>query len=237
MFVTFPGPSSIEHPAVLECLEHWKSMGMLDFDTVPADTSGIVPARGVIDAIRDDTCLVTIMHSNNELGSLQPIEEIGHLLESQKDCQGRHILFHTDAAQSISKVDVDVSKSLRRVDMATIVGHKFGAPKGIGALYVKSGTVTGRFLHGGGQEKGTRGGTENVLHIVGMGMAAEIARREMQATPKQMAKLRNTLQEEILKQFKVNACSASSSPPLALAFAFASLSFCFVLDLRKHFPD
>eukprot|EP00041_Stephanoeca_diplocostata_P023351 m.572146 g.572146 ORF g.572146 m.572146 type:complete len:245 (+) comp22268_c0_seq63:720-1454(+) len=153
--------------------------GRVTVTRVPVDGSGVVSVDDVRAAITTDTVLVTIMHSNNEVGSINPIAAIGAL------CAAQHVLFHTDAAQSCGKVPVDVAQL--RVDMATIVGHKFGAPKGVAALYVRDGCLaehgrklpslygtSGGFLMGGGQESGRRAGTENVLLIAALGAACKV---------------------------------------------------------------
>ena len=163
--------SAIEHPAVLEHLQSLHELGLLDFTAVGVNKHGIVSIADVESALTSRTCLITIMHSNNEVGTLQPIAEVTALGRS------KGIIVHTDAAQSIGKVPIDV-QSLH-VNMLTIVGHKFGAPKGVAALYIRNGTKIERFLCGGGQEQGLRAGTENVILIVGLGKAAEIATNEL----------------------------------------------------------
>ena len=187
--------SNIEHPAIIECLKYLKSKGRITYTEVPVNQSGIVDANAVVEAVQKDTCLCTIMHSNNEIGSLQPVEEIGRMLSARHP----NVWFHTDAAQSIGKVDFDV-KSMN-VDFATIVGHKFGAPKGIGALYIRKGLKIDSFLMGGGQESKRRAGTENILHIVGIGAAAEIARIEGKQLQHRYLTLKNRMRSEFEKVF------------------------------------
>jgi Cysteine sulfinate desulfinase/cysteine desulfurase and related enzymes len=158
--------SNIEHPSIVEPLTFLKHFGY-EVTYIPVDVSGAVSANDVEKAIRPDTILVTIMHSNNEVGTLQPIAEIG------KFCRQKGILFHTDASQSIGKVAVNVTDL--QVDFLTIAGHKLYAPKGIGALYIRKGIILEPLLHGAKQEGGIRAGTENVPYIAGLGKAAEIA--------------------------------------------------------------
>ncbi|GAB4817205.1 hypothetical protein N2152v2_004251 [Parachlorella kessleri] len=181
--------SFIEHPAVLEALQAWQQLGLLKYTAVPVDGQGLVDPADVAAAVTPHTALVTIMHSNNEVGSLQPIREIAQL------ARDRGVLVHSDAAQSIGKVPVDVKKL--GVDMLTIVGHKFGAPKGVAALYVRHSVHIAKFLHGGGQERGKRAGTENVLLLAGLGKAAEIAQEELQETSRHMAAMRDRLKQQL----------------------------------------
>ena len=158
--------SAIEHPATAEPLRFLATLGCR-VSTVPVDGHGLVDPGAVRKAIGPDTVLVSIMHSNNEVGTLQPIKEIGAI------CRERGVPLHTDVAQSLGKVPVDVDDL--GVDLLTVAGHKLYAPKGIGALYVRAGTALAPLLHGAGHEAGRRAGTENVPYIVGLGKACEIA--------------------------------------------------------------
>lgn len=178
--------SSIEHPAVLEVC---RALENFDFETtiLPVDSFGLVDPQDVKNAMRDETILITIMHSNNEVGTLQPIEEITRLAHV---CG---IAVHTDAAQSVGKVPVDV-RSLG-IDLLSLAGHKLYAPKGVGALYVKHGGHVEKFCYGAGQEKGFRAGTENVLEIVGLGKACEIAARESEKSRKHLQEMRDRLHQ------------------------------------------
>ncbi len=141
-------------------------------------------------ALRPSTCLVTLMHANNETGALQPVAAVAALAAAAG------VRTHTDAAQSAGKVPVRADEL--RVDYITIVGHKFGAPKGVAALFARRGAPLPRFLHGGGQEGGRRAGTENVLHIVGLGAAAALAAAEAAPLAAHMAALRDALQRELV---------------------------------------
>ena len=160
--------SAIEHPAVLEVCRYLEKKGF-SVTYLPVDKFGIVCVEAVRKAIRDDTFLVTIMLANNEVGTIQSIREIAQL------AHGRNILVHTDAAQAVGKIHVDIQEL--GVDLLSVAGHKMNAPKGIGALYIKTGTEINPLIHGAGHEHGLRPGTENVLEIVGLGTAAEIFRQ------------------------------------------------------------
>lgn len=162
--------SVIEHPSVMEPLRFLEKNGF-EVTYVPVDGKGAVKISDVEKVIHKDTILVTIMHSNNEVGTLQPIKEIGTI------CRERNVLFHTDASQSVGKVPVDVQDL--KVDFLTVAGHKLYAPKGIGALYIREGIAIEPLIHGAKQEHGLRAGTENVPYIVGLGKAAELAARHL----------------------------------------------------------
>lgn len=158
--------SRIEHPAVLEPCRHLERFGYR-VTYLPVDRSGMVDPADLARAITSDTVLVSIMHSNNEVGSIQDIRELARIASS------RGVPFHTDAAQSVGKVRVQVGEL--GVDFLTAAGHKFYAPKGIGALYIKKGRDLPPLLHGAGHERGLRPGTENAASIVGLGSAAMVA--------------------------------------------------------------
>ncbi len=158
--------SCIEHPSVLEPCRYLETLGYT-VTYLPVDGHGMVDPDDLKKAITKRTVLVTIMHSNNEVGTIQPIAELAMIAASEG------ILFHTDAAQSVGKVRCRVDEL--KVDFLTVAGHKFYAPKGIGALYIKKGTKLTPLMHGAGHEKGLRPGTENAAFIVGLGKACEIA--------------------------------------------------------------
>lgn len=159
--------SQIEHPAIQEPCKYLEKNGFR-ITRVPVGSDGIVSVQDVEKTFTDDTILVSVMHANNETGSIQPIAEIGAM------CRQRGILFHTDASQSVGKIPVNVRNM--NVDFLTIAGHKLYAPKGIGALYIRSGFVIEPFIHGAGQESGRRAGTENIIFDVALGKACELAR-------------------------------------------------------------
>lgn len=163
--------SQIEHPAVTEVCKYLEKNGFR-ITYLPVDEFGMIKAEDVSKEITSQTVLISIMHANNETGSIQPINEVS------KIARKRNILFHSDAAQSIGKVPVDVQQM--GVDLLSVAGHKLYAPKGIGALYVKEGTILEKLIHGADHEMNLRAGTENVLEIVGLGKACEIAKRDLE---------------------------------------------------------
>ncbi|UFT99353.1 cysteine desulfurase [Radiobacillus kanasensis] len=164
--------SKIEHPAIRNPCKFLEQLGA-EVTYVGVDQYGRVSLEEIEKAIREDTILITIMHSNNEVGTLQPIKEIGEI------AAGYEIAFHTDASQSIGKVPIDVKEL--HVDMLTIAGHKIYAPKGIGALYIKKGIELEPLMHGAGHEFGLRAGTENTLLAVGLGTACELSKKQLKA--------------------------------------------------------
>ena len=178
--------SVIEHPATTEpCRELERQGGRVTW--LPVDAQGQVRPAEAVAALREDTALVTLMHANNETGVLQPIAEIAH------EARSRGIRVHTDASQSVGKLPVSVDAL--GVDLLTVVGHKFGAPKGVGALYVRQGTPLRPVLLGAGHERGLRPGTENVASLVGLGVACEVARHTLEAEATRVRALRDELWE------------------------------------------
>ncbi len=183
----------IEHPAVLEVCRYLEKKKYAETTYLPVDKQGRVSASDVASAIRKETVLITVMHANNETGAIQPIEEIGKLARKHD------ILFHTDAAQSAGKIPVSVHDL--GVDLLTIAGHKMYAPKGIGAIYIKNGVVLENLLHGAGQEKGRRPGTENVIQIAGLGKSCEILARDFEKNYERMKSTRDLLEKRLLENF------------------------------------
>ena len=181
--------TEFEHPAVKETLNFLES---LDFKVtyLPVYENGIIKVEDLKDAITEDTILITIMHGNNEIGTVQPIEEIG------KIAREAGITFHTDAVQTFGKIEVDVEKL--NVDMLSLSSHKINGPKGVGALYIKKGTRVVPLIHGGGQERGIRAGTENVAGIVGFGKACELASENLEEHFKKLSSIRDELIEKVL---------------------------------------
>lgn len=177
--------SSIEHPAILEVCRFMEGHGF-NVTVLPVDAEGLVDPADVVAAIRPDTIMVSIMHANNEVGTIQPISKIAKL------AHGQGILMHTDAAQSVGKIPTRVDEL--GVDLLSVAGHKIYAPKGIGALYIRDGIESAIFCHGAGQENGRRAGTENVLEIVGLGKACEIADRELARNADHMQAMRDRLE-------------------------------------------
>jgi cysteine desulfurase len=178
--------SSIEHPAVTEVCG-WLAARGFEITWLPVDDYGMVGVADVEAALRPETILVSIMHANNEVGTVQPVAEIARV--------ARRVgaLVHTDAAQSAGKIPVAVEAL--GVDLLSLAGHKLYAPKGVGALYVRRGVTLEKFVHGAGQEAGRRAGTENVLEIVGLGKACEIARRDLGQHTAHMRAMRDAFEE------------------------------------------
>jgi cysteine desulfurase len=198
--------STIEHEAVLNACQALEKRGM-KVTYLPVDSHGQIALNELRRVLRPETVLITIMHANNELGTVQPLEEIGRI------AQEADIYFHTDAVQSAGKIPIDVTAL--QVDLLSLSGHKFYAPKGIGALYIRGGTRLRQLLYGGHHQRGFRPGTENVAGIVGLGKAAEIARRSLADDAKRVALLRDKLQRGLLErvpQSRVNAAAAQRTP-------------------------
>jgi cysteine desulfurase len=183
--------SQVEHPAVLEVCRFLETEGY-EVTWLPVDPAGRVDAAAVEAALRPDTVLITVMHANNEVGTVQPVPEIAAI------AAGNNIPLHTDAAQSAGKIPVKVEQL--GAALVSLAGHKLYAPKGVGALYIRDGLVLPPVFHGAGQESGRRAGTENVLEIVGLGKACEIAERQMEETFVQMEELRDRLRKGILAE-------------------------------------
>ena len=181
--------SAIEHPAIMMPAQHLHEMGW-DLTVVPVDGYGRVDPHVVAAAVRSDTALVSIMHANNEVGTIQPITEIARIIRPMG------ILLHTDAAQSAGKIELDVNAL--GVDLLTLAGHKFYATKGAGALYVRSGTPIKPIMFGADQEHGLRPGTENVPLIVGLGAAAKLAREQLPAVTEKLRALRDALHGRLM---------------------------------------
>ncbi|MGI6423944.1 MAG: cysteine desulfurase NifS [Tepidanaerobacteraceae bacterium] len=199
--------SSIEHHAVLHTCEDLERQGFR-VTYIPVDKDGLVDANHVINAITENTILVSIMHANNEIGTIQPIEEIVKLVKQKNP----KILFHTDAVQTVGKIPVDV-KDLG-VDLLSMSGHKIYGPKGVGALYIKKGTRIAPFITGGAQERNRRAGTENIPGIVGFGKAAELAKEELKQQHDKLINLRDKLIKGILD--KVPYTRLNGHPSLRL---------------------
>lgn len=181
--------TSVEHPAVLETCEALEKDGY-DVTYLKVDPDGMLDLAELEAAITDKTILISVMWANNETGNIFPIEAIGQIAKKHK------VRFHTDAVQAAGKIPVDVRKA--NVDMAVISGHKIGAPKGIGAMYLRRGTKISRFMHGGHQERNRRAGTHDVPGIVGLGVACELAQQNMDKDYAYVRDLRDTLEKGIL---------------------------------------
>jgi cysteine desulfurase len=198
--------TAIEHEAVLNTCQALEKAGVR-VTYLPTDRQGQIDIEDLRRAIRPETVLITIMHANNELGTVQPLEEIGRLA-AEAD-----IYFHTDAVQSAGKIPVDVNAL--GVDLLSLSGHKLYAPKGIGALYVRGGTRLRQLLYGGHHQRGFRPGTENVAGIVGLGKAAEISRKSLAADAQRISFFRDKLQHGLVQrvpQARVNGGAAPRTP-------------------------
>ena len=208
--------SRFEHPAVLNVCAFLEKEGY-EVTYLPVGEHGLVNVADVQAALRPDTILITIMHANNEVGTIQPVAEIAALAKS------RGVRVHTDAAQSLGKIPVDVEEL--GVDLLSVAGHKLYAPKGVGALYVRKGVILAAFMHGAGQEMGRRAGTENILEIVGLGKACEIAARDLERNRGHMAAMRDRLHAAIaagVREVRLNG-HPEKRLPNTLSLSFHSL--------------
>ncbi|HXC32804.1 MAG TPA: cysteine desulfurase NifS [Verrucomicrobiae bacterium] len=220
--------SAIEHVAALDPCRALAKQG-IELTILPVDRNGLVSPEDVGGAIRPETALVTIMLANNEIGTIEPIAEIGKIAEE------KGIVFHTDAVQAAGKVPIDVEKL--GVDLLSISAHKFCGPKGVGALYIRKGTRLEPLLYGGHSERDRRPGTEDVAAIAGMGKAAELALAEMGGESERIRRLRDRLEQGLLERVPhawVNSASAPRVPNTAnLTFPFIEgESMVIALDLK-----
>jgi cysteine desulfurase len=198
--------SSIEHEAVLNTCQALERQGV-EVTYLAVDRDGRVPPDELRRAVRKETVLISIMHANNELGTVQALDEIGRIAADADVC------FHTDAVQSAGKLPIDVNTL--GVDLLTLSGHKFYAPQGIGALYVRGGTRLRQLLYGGHHQRGFRPGTENVPGIVGLGKAAELARQSLAQDGTRISALRDRLEQELIARVphsRINAARAPRAP-------------------------
>lgn len=181
--------TAIEHHAILHTLAKLEKQGF-EVQLLPVGEDGIVTVQSVQEAIRPDTALVTVMYANNEIGTLQPIAQIGAI------CRQRGVLFHTDAVQAVGHLDVDVVRD--NIDLMSLSAHKFGGPKGVGALYARKGVALTSLIEGGAQERNRRAGTENIPGIVGMAAALGDAKAHIRAATAYLVPLRDRLIEGLL---------------------------------------
>jgi len=199
--------SKIEHHAILETCETLEKQGF-EVSYINVDKDGVLKIEELRNAIKPSTILISVMTANNEIGTIQPIEEIAKIAHE------RNIVFHTDAVQAISNMHIDVKKM--DIDMLSLSGHKINAPKGIGALYIKDGIKIEKYINGGHQERNLRAGTENVAGIVGIGKACELAKRNMDTHIKNLSKLRNyyimRLQREMPDKIRINGTMENRLP-------------------------
>ncbi|MGB2635624.1 MAG: aminotransferase class V-fold PLP-dependent enzyme, partial [Candidatus Acidiferrum sp.] len=178
--------TAMEHEAVLNTCQALEMQGVA-VTFLPVSRDGLIDLDGLRKAVRQETALITVIHANNELGTIQPLQEVGEIAAE------RDIYFHTDAVQSVGKIPVDVQAC--QLDLLSLSGHKFYAPKGVGATYIKSGTRLQQFLYGGHHQRGFRPGTENVAGIVGLGKAAEVARLALAEDATRISTLRDQLEQ------------------------------------------
>ena len=203
---------AIEHHAVLHTLTKLEKEGF-EVTYLPVHENGLVRLEELAAAIRPDTCLVTIMYANNEIGTLQPIREIGAL------CRERGILFHTDAVQAVGHVSVDVVRD--NIDMLSLSGHKFHAPKGVGAMYCRKGIKLKNFIEGGAQERGLRGGTEAIPGILAMAAALKESCEHLEENAKKVTAMRDKLIEG-LSRIPCSRCNGDPDHKVP-----GIVSFCF----------
>ncbi|AKB50787.1 Cysteine desulfurase [Methanosarcina barkeri str. Wiesmoor] len=197
----------IEHHAVLYPCKYLETQGF-DVTYLPVDSYGLVDPAEVEAAIRDDTILLSVMYANNEIGTIEPIHEIGEIAREHE------IPFHTDAVQVIGKIPLEMEKKEKNVDMLALSSHKFYGPKGIGALYLREGIEIDNYMHGGSQERKKRAGTENVAGIVGLGKAIELATGNLEKHNEKMKRLRDRLLKGVLK---ISDCRLNGHPEKCLS--------------------
>ena len=207
--------TSVEHPAVLETCEFLEKRGF-DVTYLPVDKDGMLDLKVLENAITDKTILISIMWANNETGTIFPIEKIGEIAKRYK------VRFHSDAVQAVGKIPVDVQAA--NLDLLVMSGHKLGAPKGVGAIYVRRGTKITPFMHGGHQERHRRAGTHNVAGIVGLGLACELAQAELADYSQRLTALRDKLQDgifQVVPDIKLNGHPTERLPnTLNVSFAY-----------------
>lgn len=200
--------TAVEHPSILEVCREAERRGA-ELSIIPVDRAGRLDMRAFVRALRSDTLLVTIMHANNESGVIFPIEELARITKETEPS----ILFHTDATQSMGKLDLDL-KRIRDIDLLSFSGHKIHAPKGIGALFIRRGTALRPFIFGGHQENGRRGGTENVPYIAGIAKACELAREHL-SDYRRIEQMRDRLENgliELIPALEINGRHAPRLP-------------------------
>jgi cysteine desulfurase len=195
--------TAIEHEAVLNTCQALEKLG-LDVTYLPVDREGLVSLGALRRAIRKETVLITVMHANNELGTVQPLEQIGRIAADAD------VYFHTDAVQSAGKLPIDVNAL--RLDLLSLSGHKFYAPKGVGALYIRGGTRLQQLLYGGHHQRGYRPGTENVAGIVGLGMAVELARNSLADDAVRISAFRDRLEQGLLSRVPYSQANGAHAP-------------------------
>jgi cysteine desulfurase len=209
--------TQIEHHAVINTCKYLERNGF-EVTYLPVDEEGFISLKDLKEAITDKTILISIMFANNEIGTLEPIKQIGDL------CREKKIIFHTDAVQAVGHVKIDVEDL--NIDLLSMAAHKFYGPKGIGALYIRRGVKLESLIHGGGQERNKRASTENIASIVGMGKAIEIAVEEMDTEAKRLSSLREKLVEGIMEKVpytKINGPVGDKRLPGNSDFSFIGI--------------
>jgi cysteine desulfurase len=208
--------SSVEHDCILNTCR-WLSKQGFDIKQIPVDSQGTIDLSELKKSITDKTIIVSVMHANNEIGTVEPIEEIGNI------CRFNKILFHSDACQTFGKLPINVNKI--NVDMLTINSHKIYGPKGVGALYIRKGVAIDPLLHGGGQESGLRSTTENIPGIVGFAAAGELCINEMESETIRLRNLYNDFKDYLFDNFEdayINGSTDKRLPGL-MNFSFHGL--------------
>lgn len=220
--------SEIEHPAVKETLVFLESIGF-EVTYLPVYGDGIIKIEDLKKSIRDDTILITVMHANNEIGTIQPIAEIGKIAKE------KGIIFHTDAVQTFGKIPVDVEEL--GVDLLSLSSHKIYGPKGVGALYIRKNTRLVPQIHGGGQERGLRSGTENIPGIVGFGKAAEMASENQKKDYDYLIQIRDGIIDKVLEEIPASYLNGDREKrlPNIVNFRFSAIegeSLILLLDAK-----
>jgi len=185
--------SNVEHPAVIEACQALATQGF-EITYLPVDPYGIINIDTLRKSIKKETILISIMHGNNEIGTIEPIQEIGEIAHEKE------IIFHTDAVQTVGKIPLDIKKM--NIDLLSISAHKIYGPKGVGALFKKEGVTLEPLIHGGGHEQGFRSGTENVVGTVGLGKAAELSKSRMLEDSKKMSIMRDNLIDKVTTEIE-----------------------------------
>ncbi|WP_461204516.1 cysteine desulfurase NifS [Clostridium sp. DL1XJH146] len=221
--------SKIEHHAVLHTCQFLEKNGY-EVTYLDVDEYGMINLQQLKDSIKETTVLVSIMFANNEIGTIQPIKEIGRI------CRENKIVFHTDAVQAVAHIPIDVKDM--NIDLLSMAAHKFYGPKGIGALFIRKGIKIDNLIHGGGQERGKRATTENVPGIVGMGKAIELASLEMNEEKERLSKLRDKLIESLREKIpysKLNGATGENRLPNNMNISFIGVEGeTLLLDLEDH---
>jgi len=197
--------TAFEHHAVLHTVQDMEKEGKIEASYINPGKNGLIDINKIKEAIKDNTILISVMYVNNEIGTVQPIPEIGKMIQVLNQNRNEKIYFHTDAVQAVGKIPINMRKN--SIDMLSLSGHKLHAPKGVGVLYVRKGTRFSPFIIGGHQEKGRRGGTENTASIIALGKACELAAHKMDEENTRVKYLRDKLENGLLKSIpncKVN---------------------------------